>query len=319
MQETRKKRIFVGSSSETKALADRIKEKMAPICDCEVWGEKFFEVGGYVYLDLVKKAIGFDYAIFIGGADDKVIRLSKNTEKISPRDNVYLEYGMYSSILSTNKSLFLVHEDCLVASDLAGMTLKTYREDTDALIICEKWILDSIEGKHEFSKNVELLPTVGIAVGYYYNFLKPVLDELSSTRKFTFDDKVYAIKEKKLIVNVPAYLESGVEAITEYKRALISQHDLEDAFLGRYRVLVDPNGLESGVLRLYDMPSTLLAVLKTIDFVFGLSEDELGPQDAQFAKFRAFDNFIDTLIDMIRGKSRLAAYVEFRRFRFFDS
>lgn len=321
MQQIRKKRVFIGSSSETKELAIKIQERITQNCDCFVWWDDFFRPGGYVYDDLIKKAISFDYAILIGGADDRVIRLSSNDEKLSPRDNVYLEYGMYSGILSTNRILLLMNEDCRVASDLAGMTLKTYKTDGDALAVCEEWMNNALEGKfsNDYSaKGIELLPTVGVAVGYFYNFLEPALNVLASARKFTFEDREYAVKDKKLIVNIPTYLECGDNAVKEYTATLVGQKNLEDAFLGRYRVLVDPSTLEDGVLTLYDMPSTLLAVLKTVDYVFGISTGA-GTEDAQNAKYRALDNFVDTLMGLMSGKPRLANYLEFRRFGLFDT
>lgn len=321
MSTSRKKRIFIGSSSETKALAEKIKQRLEPAFDCVVWGEDFFGQGGYVYVDLIRKAIGFDYAILIGGTDDRVIRLSRNTEKLSPRDNIYLEYGMYSGILSTDRILFLLHEDCLVASDLAGMTLTTYKDDGAALDVCEKWINRSTSGRifgGGSAQNIELLPTVGVAVGYFHNFLKPALEQLVTTRSFTLGDKEYPIKEKRLIIAVPDYLEADDTAVKEYTSVLVEQNGLEDAFLGRYRVLIDPTDLRSGTLTLYDMPSTLLTVLKTVDYIFGVTSG-LGPQDAQFAKYRAFDNFLETLEELLAGKPRLASFVEFERFNLFDN
>lgn len=316
MKEQRKKRVFIGSSTESKSLAVKIQKQISQSCSCFVWWDDFFSTGGYVYDDLIKKAISFDYAILIGGADDKVIRLSSNDEKLSPRDNIYLEYGMYSGVLSTNRILLLMNEDCRVASDLAGMTLKTYKTDDDALDIACEWINNSILGKFssEFSsKSIELLPTVGISVGYFYNFLAPVLSVLASTHSFTFNHKEYAIKEKKMFVYVPNYLESGDNAIKEYTQTLIEQKNLTDAFLDKYRILIDPISLENGILAIYDMPSTLLSVLKTVDYVFGNSSN-LGTEDAQNAKYRAFDNFIDTLVSLMNGKPRLSSYVEFCRF-----
>ena len=320
MRKMRKRRIFIGSSSESKALAMKIQERLAESCDCFVWWDDFFRPGGYVYDDLIKKAISFDYAILIGGADDMVIRLSSNDEKLSPRDNIYLEYGMYSGILSTSRILLLMHEDCRVASDLSGMTLKTYASDETALAITEEWIIGSIQGKfigEHSAKSIELLPTVGISVGYFYNFLEPLLNILATARSFTFEGKEYKISEKRLFVCVPDYLESGDSAVKEYTETLIGGRGLADAFLGKYRVLIDPSALESGALMIYDMPSTLLSVLKTVDYIFGTADGE-GTEDSRNAKYRALDNFVDTLVGLTSGKKRLACYVEFERFDLSD-
>ena len=71
MAANRKKRVFIGSSTETKELARNIKQAIETSCDCSVWYDDFFELGNYVFNDLIQKAVSYDYAILIGGADDK--------------------------------------------------------------------------------------------------------------------------------------------------------------------------------------------------------------------------------------------------------
>ena len=47
------------------------------------------------------RIISFDFAIMIGGVDDFVKRMPKKKyKKYSPRDNVYLEFGLFSGFLS---------------------------------------------------------------------------------------------------------------------------------------------------------------------------------------------------------------------------
>lgn len=312
----RKKRVFIGSSMETKELAKQIKKRIEQNCDCFAWYDDFFEVGNYVYNDLLRKAITYDYAILIGGEDDRVIRIYNQDEKISPRDNIYLEYGMFSGILSTNRILFLLHSGCRVASDLKGMTLAEYSDEAAAVDISEKWIHNSIEGLRPqiFSaRDIELLPTVGISVGYFYNFVQPFLEILASTRKFVFEGREYPIQSKKLIVNIPAYLESGDHAIAEYQKTVIENENLENALLGRYRILINPDDLNKGQLIIYDVPSTLLSVFKTIDYVFDI-QGGIDTEDSKNAKFRALDNFCDNLVRLMEGKQRLSKYIEFRHF-----
>lgn len=286
-------------------------------CDCFAWYDDFFELGGYVYNDLIKKAISYDYAILIGGIDDKVIRLSTQDEKYSPRDNIYLEYGMFSGILSTNRILFIIHEDCRVASDLAGMTLKRYCDEETALNISEEWIANAIVGHktQEFTaQDIEMLPTVGISVGYFYNFLLPFLKVLSTTNKYLLNDTEYLIRSKKLVVSVPEYLESEEDAIEQYRAALMDDGYLVESFVGKFRILVDADALEEGTLLVHDIPSTLLSVFKTVDYIFGIRAGA-GTEDSKNAKYRALDNFSDNLIRLMEGHTRLSKYVEFRRLK----
>ena len=42
----------------------------------------------------------------LGGKDDLSVRLKSRKVKISPRDNIYLEFGLYAGILSPARSYF---------------------------------------------------------------------------------------------------------------------------------------------------------------------------------------------------------------------
>ena len=70
-----------------------------------------FSIGKHFYQELITGIISFDFAVMIGGIDDFVERMPhKTSSKFSPRDNVYLEFGLFSGFLSANRVLFLIHE-----------------------------------------------------------------------------------------------------------------------------------------------------------------------------------------------------------------
>jgi len=256
-----KKRIFIGSLLESRDLAGWLQEEFSKEFECVLWYEDFFSLGNHYYTDLIQKIITFDYAIMIGGEDDFVKRLSTQTEKIAPRDNVYLEYGLFSGILSPSKVLLLMHENCKVASDLLGMSLSQYRDSEQAISVAKAWIGKQYNGsacRALSRKDVGLMPTVGIAVGYYYNFLKPFLDKLSSAE---------TDKDVRLTILVPSFV---CDDVSFYKRSLIRRMRLKDDLIQNFRILVDPN--EKETLHLYDIPSTILALFKTVNYVFEISE-----------------------------------------------
>lgn len=308
----RKQRVFIGSSSETKELAKQIKQQIELYGSATAWWDDFFPLGDYVFNNLIQKAVSFDYAILLGGPDDRVIRLSNMTEKLSPRDNVYLEYGMFSGILSPNRILFLMHEDCRVASDLTGMMLAQYRSDEDAVAAAMNWLEKQLEGKREnrfTASDIELLPTVGIAVGYFHNFINRLYDAgLEMLETFEFDGREYEIDNVRMIISIPDYLEKD---IARYKNALIKGNKLKKAALNGFRILIEPRVLEHGELVIHDVPDTLLAVYKTIDFIFGISD--IDSEDSRFAKLRALDNFSDNVARLVAPHSSLAEIVEVRR------
>lgn len=296
-----KKRIFIGSSLESRDLAGLLQETLSNDFECVLWYEDFFSLGNHYYTDLIQKIITFDYAIMIGGEDDFVKRISTQTEKIAPRDNVYLEYGLFSGILSPNKVLLLMHENCKAASDLLGMSLSQYRDSEQAISIAKAWIEKQYNGSAYRAlsrKDVGLMPTVGIAVGYYYNFLKPFLDKLSSAE---------TDKDVRLTILVPTFV---CDDVSFYKRSLIRRLGLKDDLIQNFRILVDPN--EKETIHLYDIPSTILALFKTVNYVFEISEGNT--EDTFCAKARALDDFYDNLQILISNDYLAKSIVSLERF-----
>ena len=279
-----KKRIFIGSSLETKELAHQLQAVLSDRYECVLWYEGFFSLGSHFYTDLVQKIVTFDYAVMIGGPDDRVTRLSTGTEKTAPRDNVYLEYGLFSGILSPRRVLLLMHKTCVPASDLSGMSLAVYGDDADAIVRTAAWLCETDGGTGYRTidrRDVGLLPTASVAVGYYYNFILPF------TQKLTTGETAYPGRAR-LTVCVPDFVTRDVK---EYEELLILRKRLQRREINRYRVLAEPS--EENGLVLYDAPSTVLALFKTVDYVLGVTEGL--SSDAELAKCRALDNFCEHL------------------------
>lgn len=225
----------------------------------------------------------------VGGEDDLVKRLSNKNEKISPRDNVYLEYGLFSGILSPGKVLLLLHEKCIAASDLSGMSILQYKDHDTAVRGARGWIDDMqsrAQGIGSLSqKDIGLMPTVGITVGYFYNFLKPFAHKLfeSSTDS-----------APKLTVLMPNFVCDNVEI---YKTILMKRLHLRESIVCNYRIL--ETDLENGERQMYDIPSTILALYKTVNYVFELPEGDNA--DTLCAKMRALNDFYSNLLILVSG------------------
>ena len=295
-----KKRIFIGSSLESKGIAEALQGSLSQDFEFVLWYEDFFSLGKHYYTDLIQKIITFDYAIMIGGEDDYVKRISNQSEKIAPRDNVYLEYGLFSGILSPNKVLLLLHKNCKVASDLLGMALSKYRDSEEAVSMAISWVNKHSERDIHRAlsrKDVGLMPTVGIAVGYYYNFLKPFVDKLLTCEP----DKVF-----KLRVLVPTFV---CDDVAFYKRDLMKKKKLKDELVQNYRIMVDPAAVE--MLELYDVPSNILSLFKTVNYVFEISEGNT--DDTLCAKVRALDDFYNNLQILVSNDYEVKSAVSLER------
>ena len=305
----RKKRIFIGSSVESKGIAEQLEHKLGEKYEVVLWYENFFSIGQHFYKELITKIISFDFAIMIGGVDDFVKRLSQEAStKYSPRDNVYLEYGLFSGFLSANRVLFLIHEHCTVASDLLGMSLAVYSSDENATALAEKWVEKYPERRRRFpDANVELLPIYGIAVGYYYNFLEPFIKALYSAK---YDE--LGFNRVRLNVCIPDFI---IRDSREYQLLFYQNKNLEFRSLFNFRIHADP-GSNDGILQLYDVPNTLLALFKTVDSIFSITEEDT--DDSICAKQRALESFGVILENLIvqnayvslnSDKKRLSVYI----------
>ena len=232
----------------------------------------------------------------VGGSDDFVTRISTQSSKKAPRDNVYLEYGLFSGMLSPNKVLLLINSECVPASDLAGLSLAQYSDNEQAVELAKSWIGNSNQNKILTGKNIELLPTVGIAVGYYYNFIKPFLEKILSTDDIT--------KKINLHICFPRYV---CDDIDYYKQELISRKKLVEKILCGYRILTDESNTTE--LDMYDMPSTILTLFKTVNFIFGIENGNT--DDTLYAKQKAINNFYDNLKILITNDYKIKKFIYF--------
>ena len=85
---------------------------------------------------------------------------------------------------------------------------------------------------------------------------------------------------------------------------------MKDDLIQNFRILVDPN--EKETLHLYDIPSTILALFKTVNYVFEISEGNT--EDTFCAKARALDDFYDNLQILISNDYLAKSIVSLERF-----
>lgn len=68
-------------------------------------------------------------------------------------------------------------------------------------------------------------------------------------------------------------------------------------------------------MNLYDVPTTITALFKTVDYIFGVDENS---EDMNYAKLRALDNFCDTLSILIKDNLSTRHKVKIIRYSEFD-
>jgi predicted nucleotide-binding protein len=118
-------RCFIGSSREgepsAKALAHHLREAGVPV---EMWSLSTFAVGNSTMEDLEHAMSRCSFAAFIATADDETT--SRGARKLSPRDNIVFEFGLFAGRLGRDRTFLLVPDDLRdlkLPSDLLGITV----------------------------------------------------------------------------------------------------------------------------------------------------------------------------------------------------
>jgi predicted nucleotide-binding protein len=126
-------RVFIGSSRESLPRAQAFKRSVEAEArrkkldlSVTIWCNGVFGASSFPIDDLEVQLGLSDFAVLVGGADDKVISRKKRSD--APRDNVIFELGLFMGALSRGRTFLLVPRgiDVKIPSDLLGLTPLQY-------------------------------------------------------------------------------------------------------------------------------------------------------------------------------------------------
>lgn len=310
-------RVFIGSSSESVKIAEVVKAQLESFCDCIVWSdENFFEPNESTYKNLVKKAHSFDFAVFVGGKDDFVVRKNKARKtKTAPRDNVYIEFGLYAGILTTDRTYFLIDKKCTVASDLFGITLFVYKNEKEAEEKC-KIIAEDIIRECKVNR-IQFLPSTSLAIGYYENFIEPVAIALFNNEKIIIDKKEYDITgypcELRICFPRNSVADYKTKAQEHFKRKGYLKAEVDAELITRNLAIDFEAFNNKQKVVLYDCPQTLRAAFKAVELATG--RDNIGfDENIELVKEKEVRNFMSTVKNLVKTNAHAKKLVKFERF-----
>jgi len=120
--------VFIGSSKEGLKEAEFISRSLGrgPIVPT-LWSKGVFQVTKTTIEDLWRMTIESDFAILVVTPDDIVI--SRGKKKISPRDNVIFELGLFMGALGRDRAFIINpnNTDIKIPTDLLGVTTLDYK------------------------------------------------------------------------------------------------------------------------------------------------------------------------------------------------
>lgn len=294
-----KPRVFIGSSSEGKNKADLVKKQLSKVADCQVWHEGFFENNKSYFESLNEGATLFDFGILVATADD--VQLKRGQLESIARDNVLFEFGLYVGRIGRHRSFFLKEKSLDLPSDLFGIKLlefNTAKESNGQTLedVC-KSLRKRIKEVWE-TYELSLVPSTVLAVGYYENFAFKVSNELMNAQKRYIEDKNF--DDFQLHIVIPDQLPNNFTSqVKEYLKNKNLKEMKVETETRKYNFYLDYSQQEGSILELYDLPTTLSALKKSIEMALPKSYIGDAKKDIILKK-KEMHNFCRTLSYLVK-------------------
>lgn len=121
--------VFIASSVEGVDVAYAVQKNLKFDAEVTVWNQGTFNPSSYTLEDLIDMADKSDFGIFVLSADD--INILRNLEKVSVRDNVLFEMGLFIGKIGRKRVFSIKPNDTElhIASDLLGVNILDYENN----------------------------------------------------------------------------------------------------------------------------------------------------------------------------------------------
>lgn len=296
-----KPRIFIGSSSEGLKIAEYVKEQLGNEFDCYLWTDNIFKYNDSAFDTLLNEASFFDFGILIATPDDFTTSREKTFE--TARDNIIFEFGLFIARLGKSRAFILQEKSTKLPSDLLGITVPRFEIDGEVYQSTSlneeiKRIRSTINEKIELGE-LGLLPSTPLAIGYFENFVKNVCHSLQASSKMEVEGQAFTDFELNIVM--PGDLDSDIKnrATIYFRKNSLNQVPLNCS--GRsYPVFVAYDAEQKQLLRLYDMPTTLLGIDQAIELY--MKKGHVGKsREQKLLEERELRNFERTLRILINN------------------
>lgn len=311
--------VFIMSSGKAGHMPGALAQALGAggRIDASTWQTDGIFRAGESFIDTLRRTtVQYDFGISILTPDDESSVRTKDV--LEPRDNVMFELGLFLGSRGSRRALPLVVEvdgaKPSLPTDIAGMKYPTLRIGKDELKRTKAELLPIIAKIADdlalrildlyAAPEITILPSTGLAIGYFHNFIMPVLMGLGA--KGEYWNKPFGEKERtlmkvgrsavKLRVCMPEDLQHCTKEVWARKgdaMALgLGEVDPPDNLPRSYPFRLQVAEGQSAVI-IHDMPTTLLAARHSVRWL--LSSDAYSPKDRAMAEEKEVHNFRRTI------------------------
>jgi hypothetical protein len=303
-----KPRVFIGSSKEGLDYLNIVVNQLEGIVDFFIWTDpNVFKPNKGILETLIKQAKLSDFAILIATKDDITISPNRKTKRLTARDNVIFEHGLFMGATSIERAFLLVHEEAGLPSDLNGTGSLTFSEKPGTYNYIDEVCKNLKNHILQVSNQSELgfVPSTALAMGYFNGFVKNVCESLGKQGLAIVEGKEVGVKSYRMNIVLPDDID--VNGVSDFKIKYNKVNALQKAstviipnMSGRdypFNFRVDPTlpDFSSEVdLHIYDVPTTLDTILEAISLYFP-STFIGGNEEREHLEKRELRNFANVL------------------------
>jgi hypothetical protein len=290
----RKKRVFVGSSTESLSLADKAKSLLESEFEVTIWNESIwensvFKLNQNFLNDLLKASLQFDFGLLLGTNDDKVVY--RGVELMQPRDNVLFELGLFMGRLGLSKCAFVIDKELKLLSDITGISLARFdKGDVKSYIDAINSVKEFF--KHQQESDINFFPSSTLAAVYFENLINPTCRYLIENCGFETGGIKYTNYIIKIII--PRKLNSDVNIQFERLKQKFTTSNQSFNYAGRPRYINLDSKIEDNQLVFIDFPTILSGINYSISNLLPTDFNSMTP-DYETILNRELERFIYTV------------------------